>query len=51
MEKILVIGALGQLGTELAPELRRIFGDNNVFTTDVHSPGQMAFLKTSRYWT
>jgi len=35
--KILVIGALGQLGSELVPELRKQFGENNVVATDVKS--------------
>lgn len=38
MEKILVIGALGQLGTELVPELKRVYGDHNIYTTDIHPP-------------
>jgi len=30
MKRILVIGATGQIGTELVPELRRLYGNNNV---------------------
>lgn len=36
MDKILITGALGQLGSELAPELQKIYGVNNVILSDVH---------------
>ncbi len=35
MEKILVTGALGQLGTELIPVLQEISGQSNVLATDI----------------
>ncbi len=35
MEKILVIGAAGQIGSELTLELRKLYGDSNVFATDI----------------
>ena len=35
MEKILVIGAAGQIGSELTLALRKIYGDANVFATDL----------------
>lgn len=35
MERILVIGCSGQIGTELTLELRRIYGNSNVFATDI----------------
>ncbi|MBN1131562.1 MAG: NAD-dependent epimerase/dehydratase family protein [Bacteroidales bacterium] len=35
MEKILVIGASGQIGSELVMELRKIYGDGQVFATDI----------------
>jgi nucleoside-diphosphate-sugar epimerase len=38
MEKILVIGASGQIGSELVPELRKIYGNENVFATDLKEP-------------
>ena len=38
MERILVTGALGQLGTELGIELQKIFGSENVILTDIHPP-------------
>jgi nucleoside-diphosphate-sugar epimerase len=34
-ETILVIGACGQLGTELVESLRNIYGDNNVIASDI----------------
>jgi len=38
MEKIMVIGAAGQIGSELVLELRKIHGDANVWATDIKSP-------------
>ncbi len=35
MEKILVIGCAGQIGSELTLELRKIYGDSNVIATDI----------------
>jgi nucleoside-diphosphate-sugar epimerase len=40
MEKILVIGAAGQIGSELTLELRKIYGDENIFATDIKQPSQ-----------
>lgn len=37
-EKILVIGANGQIGTELVIALRNIHGTDNVIATDIHDP-------------
>ncbi len=36
MKRILVTGALGQIGTELTTRLRAQFGTDNVLATDVH---------------
>jgi nucleoside-diphosphate-sugar epimerase len=38
MERILVIGCSGQIGSELTLELRRIYGNSNVFATDIKQP-------------
>ena len=38
MENILVIGAAGQIGSELVIELRNKFGAENVFATDIKQP-------------
>ena len=35
MERILIIGASGQIGSELTLELRGIYGNENVYATDV----------------
>ncbi|MBN2662212.1 MAG: NAD-dependent epimerase/dehydratase family protein [Bacteroidales bacterium] len=40
MERILVIGASGQIGSELVPELRKIYGDENVYSTDLKEPAE-----------
>jgi nucleoside-diphosphate-sugar epimerase len=36
MKKILVIGAGGQIGSELIPHLRKIYGDSNVIASDIN---------------
>ncbi len=38
MDKILVIGACGQLGTELTLSLRNLFGTDQVIASDVKEP-------------
>ncbi|MDR1345674.1 MAG: NAD-dependent epimerase/dehydratase family protein [Bacteroidales bacterium] len=38
MKKILVIGACGQIGSELTPALRKIYGNNNVVAADCLYP-------------
>lgn len=38
MERILVIGCSGQIGSELTLALRKIYGDKNVFATDIKQP-------------
>jgi len=35
--KILVIGACGQIGTELTTKLRDIYGINNVIASDINT--------------
>ena len=35
MDKILVIGSSGQIGSELTMELRKIFGNSNVIASDI----------------
>ena len=36
MEKILITGSLGQIGTPLVVKLREIYGVDNVIATDIH---------------
>lgn len=38
MERILVIGSSGQIGSELVLTLRKQFGSSNVFATDIKNP-------------
>lgn len=38
MENILVIGAAGQIGSELVTGLRKKYGEGNVFATDIKQP-------------
>ena len=38
LEKIVVIGSNGQIGTELVSELRKIYGDGNVIACDIRRP-------------
>lgn len=38
MERILVIGCSGQIGSELTLALRKMYGDKNVFATDIKQP-------------
>ena len=35
MDRIIVLGASGQIGTELTMELRNKFGHDNVIATDI----------------
>ena len=40
MDNILVIGAAGQIGSELVVELRKLYGSTHVFATDIKQPAQ-----------
>jgi nucleoside-diphosphate-sugar epimerase len=40
MERVLVIGSAGQIGSELVLALRKKLGNNNVFATDIKQPGE-----------
>lgn len=44
MKKILVIGACGQIGTELVIELRKRFGNEHVIAADIKEFGNEQFL-------
>lgn len=47
MERILVIGCAGQIGTELVPALRKIYGNNNVIASDIKTTPTTAELAQS----
>lgn len=38
MKKIMITGALGQIGTELVTKCREIYGNENVLATDIRQP-------------
>jgi len=49
MKRILVTGAGGQVGTELVPALRSVYGDSAVIASDVREPS--VTLRESGPWT
>jgi len=40
-ESVLVVGALGQIGSDLIPQLREIYGENYVIAADIVEPRNM----------
>ena len=42
-ETVLIIGACGQVGSELVPALRDIYGDSNVIASDIRKPSDPVF--------
>ncbi|WP_309119672.1 NAD-dependent epimerase/dehydratase family protein [Paenibacillus sp.] len=44
MRRIIITGALGQLGQELTPRLRELYGDEAVLATDIRTDGSRAAL-------
>ena len=42
MKNILILGAGGQIGSELTPHLRSIYGDHHVVATDVRPNERLA---------
>lgn len=45
MNKILITGALGQIGSALTARMREIYGVNNVIATDIHKPKDSAVVE------
>lgn len=50
MEKILVIGSCGQIGSELVPALRNKYGGENVFPTGVTTPPCESVCESGSYY-
>ena len=48
MKRILVLGAGGQIGSELVPYLRSIYGADNVLATDVKHNAVLAAVSKPR---
>jgi len=51
MKKILVTGALGQIGTELVPKLREVYGTDNVIATDIKLEKQFCLTQCGPHET
>lgn len=49
MKKILVTGALGQIGTELVIYLREIYGNDNIIVSDIAPKGPENVLKSGPF--
>ncbi|MCX7904791.1 MAG: L-threonine 3-dehydrogenase [Caloramator sp.] len=49
MKKILVTGALGQIGSELTMYLRKLYGDSNVIATDKNPNGPEKVLQSGPF--
>lgn len=47
-QHILVIGACGQIGTELTLKLRQLFGNENVIASDIH-PGNQDIMQSGLF--
>ncbi|MDZ4181637.1 MAG: NAD-dependent epimerase/dehydratase family protein [Candidatus Cloacimonadaceae bacterium] len=49
MKNILILGAAGQIGSELVPYLRKIYGDYNVVASDLHANVCTEMLESGPY--
>lgn len=45
MKRIMITGALGQIGTELVLKCREIYGTDNVLATDIREPEADSLIK------
>ncbi len=50
MKKILIIGALGQLGSEIATKLREMYGNNNVVLTDIRDDVNRELIESGPFY-
>lgn len=51
MRNILVVGAAGQIGSELVPYMREIYGNDHVVATDLHDPKDVSVAIGGPYET
>jgi nucleoside-diphosphate-sugar epimerase len=49
MKRIMVTGATGQIGSELVPALRKLYGSNNVIATGHKKKPEKAFMEEGPY--
>lgn len=49
MKRVLLTGALGQIGTELTTHLRNLFGENHVVATDIRKSGSEEVIGTGPF--
>ncbi len=49
MKRILITGSLGQLGSELAPALRKRYGADNVVVSDIRKQGNSELLESGPF--
>lgn len=49
MNRILVTGSLGQLGSELVPKLRQLYGEDNVIATDIRTHGDPSITQAGPF--
>lgn len=49
MKKILITGAIGQIGSEVTLALRKRYGADNVIATDIRMPADRSFLESGPF--
>jgi nucleoside-diphosphate-sugar epimerase len=49
MKKLLIIGAVGQIGSELTLALRKIYGNDNVVASDIHNKASEKLLNSGPF--
>lgn len=49
MKRIVITGALGQIGTELVLKCRQLYGKNNVLATDISEPELHSLISDSPF--
>ena len=49
MKRIVITGALGQIGTELVLKCRQLYGKNNVLATDIRKPEPHSLISDSPF--